>query len=499
MHSLTRALRASGLAAFCVGASTVLSLALRAHAHVADLAMIQLLGIVFLSLCSSVRVSVLASLASIALFDFFFIAPEFKFAWSDVESSLTFAGMFVVAVVVSTLSENLRQKEQEARSAAYRAEALREYNLELSSARDVRQLAAISSRHLRKLFQALVIISLQSADGTLEAFEDLDQRASARAHNAWVKREAVREPLGSGMQIWVPLVGIHGALGVVGLEVPRRFERDSTQDRLLSACASQFATAIERIELAGAVRRTQLEAEGERLRSSLLSAVSHDLKTPLATMIAAGETLVARGAEISSPAAQRLLVSMVREGERLRRLIQNLLSVARLEASTVELRRTPESIEDIVQSALEQFRGRAEVPEIEASFAGELPLVSAEPLLLEQVLVNLLENAGRYAGAGANVTVSVRRAGGHVAVEVADDGPGIAEHEREKVFEKFYRGAHTTRSDGGVGLGLTICRAIVRAHGGKIVARERPGGGALVEFTVPRAAHAGSDLEVLSA
>ncbi|HTQ07328.1 MAG TPA: ATP-binding protein [Polyangiaceae bacterium] len=489
MHSLTGALRGSGLAALCVALSTGLSLVLCAHTHVADLAMIHLLGIVFLSLRSSVRVSIVASLVSIALFDFFFIAPEFKFAWSDVESSLTFAGMFVVAAVVSTLSENLRQKEQEARAAAYRAEALREYNLELSSARDVRQLAAISSRHLRKLFQALVIISLQNADGTLETFEDQSPRSAARAHGAWLKREPVRAELGSGMEIWVPLVGIHSTLGVVGLEVPRRFERDSTQDRLLSACASQFATAIERVELAGAVQRTQLEAEGERLRSSLLSAVSHDLKTPLATMIAAGETLVARGGELSEPAARSLLVSMVREGERLSRLIQNLLSVARLEASRVELRRTPESIEDIVHSALEQFAGRAGAPEIDVDFDDDLPLVSAEPLLLEQVLVNLLENAARYAGPGANVSVGARHAGAAVSVEVADDGPGIAEHEREKVFEKFYRGAHTTKSDGGVGLGLTICRAIVRAHGGAIAVRERNGGGALVEFTVPLAAH----------
>jgi len=116
-----------------------------------------------------------------------------------------------------------------------------------------------------------------------------------------------------------------------------------------------------------------------------------------------------------------------------------------------------------------------------------LPLISAEPLLLEQVLVNLLENATRYAGQGATITVRAYASAGALAVQVADDGPGIAEHERDKVFEKFYRGEHTTRSDGGVGLGLTICRAIVRAHGGRIVVQERSGGGALVEFTVPLA------------
>jgi two-component system sensor histidine kinase KdpD len=461
----------------------------RPYGHLAE-AMVHLLGIVFLSLRSSVRVSVLASIVSVALFDFFYVAPKFAFGWTDVESGLTFAGMIVVAVIVSTLSESLRQREQEARATAFRAEALYEINLEISSARDVRQLVAISARHLRRLFQANVSILLQNADGSLEPA--VDPGAMARAHGAWLSREAARQPLGSGMEIWAPVIGIHSTLGVIGLEVPARFEKDSNQDLLLSACANQFATAIERVQLASAVRRTQLEAEGERLRNSLLSAVSHDLKTPLATMIAAGTTLLLRGAELSEPAARKLLVSIVHEGERLHRLIHNLLSVTRLESPSVELRRTPESIEDIVNSALERFSGRPVALRIQTDLAEDLPLVSAEPLLLEQVLVNLLENATRYAGVVATIAVNARLSGGALTVQVADDGPGIAEHEREKVFEKFYRGEHTTKSDGGVGLGLTICRAIVRAHGGKISVRDRGGGGALVEFTVPLASPSSS-------
>lgn len=489
MLGFIRLLRAYGLAVACVVLSTALSYAVYPHVHLADLAMIHLLGIVFLSLRSSVRVSVMASIVSIALFDFFYIAPKFAFAWSDVESSLTFAAMIVVAVIVSTLSESLREKEQEARATAFRAEALYEFNSELSTARDARQLAAITARHLRKLLQAKVSVLLQGADGLLEPLAD--SRATAGARDAWVKREALRQPLGAGMEIWVPVIGIHGTLGVIGLEVPARLEKDSNQDFLLSAFVNQFATAIERVQLASAVQRTQLEAEGERLRSSLLSAVSHDLKTPLATMIAAGTTLLSRGSDITAPEAQSLLVAMVGEGERLSRLIHNLLSVTRLESPTVELRRTPESIEDIVESALGRFSGRGAEMQVQTDLADDLPLVSVEPLLLEQVLVNLVENAARYAGAEATIEVSARLSGGALMVQVADDGPGIAEHEREKVFEKFYRGERTTKSDGGVGLGLTICRAIVRAHGGKIAVRERGGGGALVEFTIPLAGYGG--------
>jgi two-component system sensor histidine kinase KdpD len=158
-----------------------------------------------------------------------------------------------------------------------------------------------------------------------------------------------------------------------------------------------------------------------------------------------------------------------------------------LESANVELRRTPESVDDIVLSAVERFSDRRTHP-IVTEIAADLPLISAEPVLLEQVLVNLLENATRYGGAHPSIAVSARSAEDAVLVQVEDNGPGIAAHEREKVFEKFYRGQHASKSDGGVGLGLTICRSIIRAHGGKIGVRERAGGGTLVEFTVPFAA-----------
>jgi two-component system sensor histidine kinase KdpD len=485
MASLTSSLRSYGLAVACVVASTACAYLVHPYGHLADLAMIHLLGIVFLSLRSSVRVSVLSSIGSILAFDFLFITPTFAFAWTDVESCLTFAAMIVVAVVVSTLSANLRRQELAARATAFRAEALYELNVELSSSRDARQLAAVTARHLKKLFNASVTILLQTAEGALEPAKSA--RDDALAQSAWLRREFTKQSSPGSPAIWAPVIGIHSTLGVIGLEGGVSFEKDSNEGFLLLACANQFATAVERVQLSSAVRRTQLEAEGERLRSSLLSAVSHDLKTPLATMIAAGTTLIARRSEISPQAADALLLSIVSEGERLSRLIHNLLSVTRLESPTVELRRTPECIEDIVHSAVERFRARSGSCQIQTELAEELPLISAEPLLLEQVLVNLLENATRYAGANASIVVTAQASDVALTVQVADNGPGIVEHERDKVFEKFYRGEHTNKSDGGVGLGLTICRAIVRAHGGRIGVQERSGGGTLVEFTVPLA------------
>jgi two-component system sensor histidine kinase KdpD len=486
LAALNRVFRSYGVAVGCVVLSTALAYLIQPYGHLADLAMVQLLGIVFLSLRSSVRVSVFASIAAIFSFDFLFITPRFSLAWSDAESVFTFGAMMLVAVIVSKLSENLRRQEKAARATAVRTQALYELNLELSSSRDVRQLAAVTSRHLAKLFNAPVSVLLQTPEGGLEPAKT--PRDCVLSQSAWLRREFTKQSAPSGTSIWVPVVGAHSTHGAVGLiSVSPPFEQESEQGYLLLACVNQYATAMERVQLASAVRRTQLEAEGERLRSSLLSAVSHDLKTPLATMIAAGAALLGRTREIEPKVADEILQSVVSEGERLSRLIHNLLSVTRLESASVELRRTPESVDDIVLSAVGRFNDHRKHPII-SEIAPDLPLISAEPVLLEQVLINLLENATRYAGSEPSISVHARPAEDAVLVQVEDNGPGIAEHEREKVFEKFYRGQHASKSDGGVGLGLTICRSIIRAHGGKIGVRERTGGGTLVEFTVPLAA-----------
>jgi two-component system sensor histidine kinase KdpD len=478
--------RAYAVAVAFVTTSLACALLVRPHAEREDLAMIHLLGIVFLALKSSVRVSVLASLLSIALFDFFFIKPEFEFAWTDAKSSLTFLAMIFVAFTVSSLSENQRRQEQRARAVAFRAQALYELNVELSSSRDIRQLSAVTARHLESLFGARVNILMGTLDGGLEAAAG--PRSAAAAQKALLRREFITERAAAGTTIWVPVSGVRSTLGVIELEVSEPFERDSEQGYVLMACANQFGTAVEGAQTAGAMQRAKFEAETERMRSSLLSAVSHDLRTPLATMIAAGTTLASKRSELPEEDTEMLISSIVSEGQRLNRLISNLLSVTRLESATVEIRRSPESIEDIVRSALDRLASRHHMLPVTTHFhSAPLPLVSAEPLLLEQVLVNLIENAVVHAATPVSIEVLHAAGAASVTVQVADRGPGIAEHEREKVFEKFYRGGDKPRSDGGVGLGLTICRAIVRAHEGRIAVRDRSGGGTIVEFSVPLA------------
>jgi two-component system sensor histidine kinase KdpD len=283
------------------------------------------------------------------------------------------------------------------------------------------------------------------------------------------------------------VLGIRESLGVIGLQVGALFSEDSQQGLLLSACARELATAIERMQLAGVAHRAQLDAETERMRSSFLSAVSHDLKTPLSSIVAAGTTLIEHQDTLARSSVDRLLSTIVREGERLGRLLQNVLSLSRLESPTVALRKTPEGIEDIVAGAVSRFSETLAPRRLNVVLPPDLPWALAEPVLIEQVLLNLLENALRYTPPDSTIEIAAQIGDGIVKIGVTDTGPGISEGEREKVFEKFYRGSRASKSDGGVGLGLTICRAIVEAHGGKIAIRERPGGGAIVEFTLPTA------------
>jgi two-component system sensor histidine kinase KdpD len=281
--------------------------------------------------------------------------------------------------------------------------------------------------------------------------------------------------------------------------LPEALRKDSEKGFLLAAFANQLAAATERVLLAQAVRRTEREAAAERVRNSLLSAVSHDLKTPLTSMIAAGSTLLRNRATLDDEAVDALLGDIVGEGERLTQLIANVLSVSRLESPTVDLRRVPQPLDEVLASVVDRVASRFRGTEVHVDVPDDLPFVSVEPLLIEQVLWNLLENSIRHGGEGVTLELRARTAEHMVTVQVADDGPGIPEADRDKVFEKFYRGAGARTADGGVGLGLTICRAIVHAHGGRIAARAGVGGGAFVEFTLPAVAGtpsvAGASLE----
>jgi two-component system sensor histidine kinase KdpD len=322
-------------------------------------------------------------------------------------------------------------------------------------------LAQLTRRRLERLTGSDVLIVLRATDGTLE-------RPTATPHS-----------------IWLPIPGLPEPHGLIGLDMEPQPEPGSEGQLLLAAFARELGAAIERSQLAGAAQRAELEAETERMRSALLSVVSHDLKTPLAGIVASGSMLLEREAALDAPASRTVMTTLVRECERLARLLQNLLSMSRLESRKIELRKSPEAPEDIVASALGRLQGPLATRQVEVDLPSDLPCVLVEPALMEQVLLNLLENALRHTPPSARIGVAARADAGLVKLQVSDDGPGIHERERDQVFQEFFRGARARKGDGGIGLGLPICRAIVRAHGGTITIRDRSGGGTIVEFSLP--------------
>jgi two-component system sensor histidine kinase KdpD len=279
-----------------------------------------------------------------------------------------------------------------------------------------------------------------------------------------------------------PILAAVEVRGVLAVQLRRGSPLRADQRELLEALCRQTALALERVRLAEEVRAADLRAEAEQLRSALLSSVSHDLRTPLATITGAATTL-RDGGTLAEATRRDLVEAICDEAERLERLVRNLLDMTRLESGTVQLHREWVPVEELVGSALTHLeRGLSGRP-VTVGALDQVPLVAVDPVLLEQLLVNLLENAAKYTPRDSPIEISGGLRGGDVWIEVADRGPGLPAGMEEQIFERFRRGAPGAAS--GVGLGLAIARAIARAHAGTLVARNRSGGGAVFTLTLP--------------
>jgi two-component system sensor histidine kinase KdpD len=467
----------------CILTSTVLCLFLRPIAALEDLAMVHLLGIVLLSMWCSVTLSLAAASLMVLTFDYVFVPPSFGFSETEFTYSLTFVVMILVAGVVSGLQKRFRREERAAREAAFHARTL--YGLEKALSAGAQSQARMQSAlsALEASFESRLELVLGRPKQLSQGH--LTREQLALAERAFGRLELSRDTDAAAAGVWAPLVGESGCLGVLGRLGTPAGSKGRGADDLFEACASRLASAIESTQLGEAARKSELAAETERMRSSLLSAVSHDLKTPLSSILAAGTTLLERRAELDEQAFDELLSAVVLETERLSRLVHDLLSVTRLESNAIVLRKSAESIEEIVSVAVQRLRAQGVERVIRCDFGKELPLVLVDPTLIEQVVINLMTNAVRYAGPSSPIDLDAAALGNQVLVRVQDRGPGVLPGERSRVFDKFYRGASVASADGGIGLGLTICRAIVTAHGGTITLAEREGGGASVEFTLP--------------
>jgi two-component system sensor histidine kinase KdpD len=471
---------------------TLIAWAMHGTFALSNLAMVYLLGVVITATAFGRGPAILASILGVAAFDFFFVPPVLTFRVSDTQYLFTFAVMLLVAIVLGTLTARMREQSDASRLRERRTAALYQLSRDLAGAGSTPALLTAAVTRLAEVFEARVALLTPGDHGRLAVAAGDQALLGERDHELGVAQWAFdhEQPAGLGTEtlpaahaLHLPIIGATGPLGVLTLRPadPARLG-DPDRQQLLRTFANQIAVALERARLTGEAERARVDVESERMRNALLSTVSHDLRTPLAAITGAASSL--RDDLALDPATRRELADTISdEAARLNRLVGGLLDMTRLESGAVRVRKEWHSLEEVVGAALGRVGPALDTRPLRLDLPRGRDLVPLDDVLFGQVVVNLVENALKYTPEKSPIEITAAVADGPLRFEVADHGPGFAAGEETKVFDKFYRGAHGER--GGVGLGLTITRALVEAHGGSIRAANRPGGGAVFTVEIP--------------
>lgn len=474
-------------AAACV-ATTVLSTLLLPAFDLANIVMLFLLAVVLVAVRFGRGPAAFAAVLSVLSFDFFFVAPRFTFAVSDVQYLLTFAVMLAVGLITGQLTAGLRFQADIASRREERVRALFEFARDLSAALQMQQVVETSQAVLGRLFEGKVVLLLPDANERLQPPHDkvdgIDPDIAQWAFDKDEQAGYATNTLPSAAFRYIPLRAPVRTRGILALRPDNaRMLLVPEQQWQLETFARLIAIALERIHFVEVAQEMLLRASSERLRNSLLTALSHDLRTPLSGLVGLADTLSL--AQPPLPVAQQATAAAIRESaQRMNRLVNNLLDMARIQSGDIRLHREWHALEETVGSALRMLRAQLDARPVKVDIPAEFPLVEFDALLIERVIANLVENAVKYSPAGGPIGIAARLDGDCVAVSVADRGPGLP-HAGIDLFGKFTRG-DTESSTPGIGLGLAICRAFVEAHGGTIEAADRDGGGAVFTFRLPR-------------
>ena len=491
-----------------IGSTAAVALALGIGSLVERLIGLQSISLVFLmAVLASAIVwglwpSLLAGLLSVLAYNYFFIPPLYTFTIADPENVLSLFFFALVAVVVSNLTAATRRQIVSARARAKTTAELYAFSRKVAGIGTLDDLLWATAYQISSMLKLHTVMLLPDKEGSSLTIasgyppEDLlDNADMAAARWCWEHNRAAgrgADTLPGGKWLFLPLRTGSGPVGVIGID------RDEpgpllTPDerRLLDALADQAAVAIERVSLARGLAETRVLAETERLRAALLTSISHDLRTPLASIIGTVSSLRSYADKYEPRERDELLATLQDEAERLNRFVGNLLDMTRLESGAIDLKLDLVDIAEIVGAALQRAGNVLAHHRIEVEIAPDLPMVRLDSILFEQVLFNLLDNAAKYAPPGSRIDIRARREGDVVAMDVTDEGPGIPSGDLERIFDKFYRVQAQDRRRAGTGLGLAICRGFIEAQGGHIEARnrrDRSGAVLTVHIPVPEAA-----------
>jgi two-component system, OmpR family, sensor histidine kinase KdpD len=450
--------------------------------------------------------SLYAGLLSVLAYNFFFLPPLYTFTIADPENVVALFFFAVVAVIASNLTARVRAQALTARRRVKTTEDLYLFSRKLAGVITMDDLLWATAYQIAAMLKVNVVLLLPEGDdqnGTVtvragyppeDVIEDADLAAAKWTWENNRPAGAGADTLPGAKWLFLPMRTGRGPVGVVGIDTGATGSLLSPdQRRLLDALIDQAALAIERVTLAEDVDRARLAAETERLRSALLTSISHDLRTPLASILGSATSLKRYGPMLDEAARDDLTANIQEEAERLNRFIANLLDMTRLESGAVLPRTGPVDLGEVVGSTLERARKILSAHRVEVDLAADLPMLNVDAVLFEQALFNLLDNAAKYAPTGSLIRIEACRengpGGGQVRIRVSDEGDGVPQDDVEKIFDKFYRVQAQDRQRAGTGLGLAICRGFIETLGGTVVAGNRPDrSGAVFTLTLPAAA-----------
>lgn len=464
------------------------------HLELSNVVITYLLVIVIVATRLGRGPSILASFLSVALFDFFCVPPLQTFVAHETQSIVTFFVMLTVSLIVSNLTVTIMEQADAARLRETRTAALYSMSRELSSSLDTSSILEIGLHHIGNIFESKVNALLPASDGQLKiAARGLGKRELSNVDAGvavWAHRNRQLAGLGTdtlpgAQELYVPLLGSERSIGVLAIR-PEQQDRflSLEQLRLLETFANHLALAYERAQLSDKTEQAKIQIKTEQLRSSLLSSVSHDLRTPLATIAGAASSIVQGTEALDMSSCKEMAREIYHESMRLNRLVTNLLDMTKLESGLLRIAKELHSADDLIATALSSMKERLAHHQIKVLVGSNVPPVLVDETLMQQVLVNLIENSAKYAPPGTEIQIGAEPRGDMVVISVADQGPGIPENLHARVFEKFYR--ENVNNASGAGLGLPICSGVVEAHGGKIwVENKLEGSGSIFKFTVP--------------
>lgn len=463
-------------ATMVIGAAAAIAPILQRLPH-ANLSLLFMTGVLVVAVRHGLWPSIYASLLSFLIFNFFFTAPFYTFKVSEQGDVATLVFFLLMASLSGNLAARMREAMTKREAAKRETELLQAFTRKAAGAADREQVLQILADHLADTFASNVLAFAAGRAGPAASVRSRQWTGDSPPDAVCLKEKPAKVAGWTSL----PLDSVRGRLGAVAIN---QNDLNLEEREYAAALISQAAVALERTMLVADLEEAKLVSERERLRAALLSSVSHDLRTPLSSIIGAASSLAAYETSLSADDKDVLLQSVIEESERLDRYIQNLLDMTRLGQGRIELHCDWEDVRDLVSAASRRLRLADRGLRLETEIAKDAQLIYVHGDLIEQAITNLLDNAMRFSPPDGAIAVAVRRVGALVLIEVSDDGPGIPEQERERVFDPFYR-VRDSDSKSGTGLGLSICRGISHAHGGEASAHAKARGtGALLRLSI---------------